>query len=1191
LNRHKIAFSRVSEAFVIAKSHAWVMPVSLAVVTCVVITRPSSAQSYTAPQSYGATPGNHSWQLPTSGSQPAAQSMVPTASVAQIYAAIDQRDYAVAVQGYRSLAPQTAGNPTLQAQANQIKQRLIAIGIDEKLLSIPMQNTGTGSASNPANQGLHRMPAVAGARPVNSARPADPVAAKAEALRQVAIGRAALDRGDVSAAMAAARSAESMGVPESAFNPGEPRVWQLVLDAESAARRSGISLTSGTGPIDGDADVVQTAGLQTMGNPPGSDDAAAVAQMLFNSPQSPAAGNASPIQQVQNVQPTQIPTSYASEAFQAGLKSLSQGDRSEARKKFLEAWRYKSDLTSAERDQLQDKLTLLQPKRLVPGPKSALANSNGGELTEIQKVQMEAEAKTRRLYREVTSELANAEQTKEKAPLDSMDNLERLRRRVDSSDVDDKAKRSLIVLVDRAIKEQQSYIEANRAKIELDIQNDSVKTQMAREDAREQAIDEEVSTLTDKFNGLIRDRRYAEAEVVAKQVGELKPDSTIAKQMAHNSRMKQMLQRNQDLINQKEDGFLNTMLDIEVSAIASSNPDNPLQFSETWEETSRLRLGRGDGDSRLSEAEQEIRRKLTNKVSANFRNRPLGEVLNDLSAMSGVPIVIDDRALSSVRITPEMPVTLPLREPIKLESALNLILEQNELAHMIKNDVLMITTRQVKESDVETRTYRVTDLVTPIPNFVSGYEDGLAGALRAAYQMTQPQADVRLVPMSATDLGSNMAASMTPMSGGPQMTGGKNVLGQYHSMGSQGGFGPGGSPASGAGGGGSFADFQSLIDLIQTTVSPDTWDALGGPSTMREYPQNLSLVISTTSDVHDQITDLLESLRRLQNLQITIEVRFITLSDTFAEQIGVDFDFQVDDRNKTFPDEDGGESITVGFNGQGFTPDLDISFNNTSFAGALVPAFGGANLGEASSLGFAILSDIEAFFFIQAIQTDNRTNVMQAPKVTLFDGQIATISDFSQQPFVTSITPVVGDFAVAQQPVIVVLNEGTQLNVQGIVSDDKRFVRLTLVPFFSQIGDVDTFTFEGSSTSTRSSRDETDTNGDGVIDENDEVDSEDEVEVVSGTTVQLPTFAFTTVSTTVSVPDGGTILLGGIKRLSEGRAERGVPMLSKIPYLSRLFRNVAVGRDAQSLMLMVTPRIIIQEEEELAQTGFDPTRQ
>ena len=83
-----------------------------------------------------------------------------------------------------------------------------------------------------------------------------------------------------------------------------------------------------------------------------------------------------------------------------------------------------------------------------------------------------------------------------------------------------------------------------------------------------------------------------------------------------------------------------------------------------------------------------------------------------------------------------------------------------------------------------------------------------------------------------------------------------------------------------------------------------------------------------------------------------------------------------------------------------------------------------------------------------------------------------------------------------------------------------------------------------------------------------------------GITVQLPTFAIVSVSTTVSVPDGGTVLLGGIKRLSEGRNEFGVPILSKLPYINRLFKNVGIGRETQSLMMMVTPRIIIQEEEE-----------
>ncbi len=81
-------------------------------------------------------------------------------------------------------------------------------------------------------------------------------------------------------------------------------------------------------------------------------------------------------------------------------------------------------------------------------------------------------------------------------------------------------------------------------------------------------------------------------------------------------------------------------------------------------------------------------------------------------------------------------------------------------------------------------------------------------------------------------------------------------------------------------------------------------------------------------------------------------------------------------------------------------------------------------------------------------------------------------------------------------------------------------------------------------------------------------------------TIQRPIFEIVSVATTVSVPDGGTVLLGGIKRLREGRNMAGVPILNKIPYVSRLFKNTGVGRETQSLMLMVTPRIIIQEEEE-----------
>ncbi len=240
------------------------------------------------------------------------------------------------------------------------------------------------------------------------------------------------------------------------------------------------------------------------------------------------------------------------------------------------------------------------------------------------------------------------------------------------------------------------------------------------------------------------------------------------------------------------------------------------------------------------------------------------------------------------------------------------------------------------------------------------------------------------------------------------------------------------------------------------------------------------------------------------------------------------------------------------------------------------------------TMGFALLNEIETYFFMNATQGDSRSNILQAPKVMIFNGQMGAINDVSMQPFVTSVIPYVGDFAAAYQPVIVILNEGQYMTVQGVVTNNRQYVRLTLNPIFSKITKVNTFRYVGGDEET----DETETSAKGNDSEPTSGDERGtrrrQTRSSSGVTIQLPTFASFSVQTTVSVPDGGTILLGGIKRLSEGRKENGVPMLNKIPYINRLFMNTAIGRNTQSIMMMVTPRIIIQEEEEEYLTGVRP---
>ncbi len=1076
--------------------------------------------------------------------------------------AVASKDYLVAVELYRRAKANAQAMPALQGNVQALRQTLTSLGFDTALLDLPP----SAPPALPATPIPATAPAVDQAvalpplRPIplgaNSLPASDLASRKTASLQWLAAGRAALDRGDIALAQKFAMQADALAVPESAFVDGEPRVWQLTLDVDSAARRLGSKPLGAIQQVGG----VMAAGDIAL---PGG-----VVQSIFNS-----SSDTTTVQQVQAQAALPVMPLVGGEGeklYREGLEALSSGNSARARELFVEAWKHEKSMDLATRNQLKEKLTLMQIGRLP----ATDTGKDAPPLTNIQKADLEAKAENLKVYREVTAELATVNEMKSAKPIEALDRLERLRRKVSDSKLDTAAISSMLTMVDRAISEQKQYVEANRGQIDLDLANAAVEAEMASDATNKQRIDEEISSLVETYNDLMDQRRFPEAEVVAKKVSALSPGSSIAVSMFTASRQGTRLQINQDIRDEKEDNINKVFLSVDAAGIPM-DPGRDIQFSDAkvWGDLTRRRSESRDTNKRLSTAEKEIQRRLDTPVDINYNSRQLGEVMQDLAAVTNIPIVMDSRAMEELRVNSDSPVTLDLPKAIPLKSALNLILGKYELTYVIQNDVLNITSIEAKRSMVYPWTYRVAELVTPIPNFSSSYEDGLAGALRAAQQGIRAQADVQIMPVSAMGMANRGASNGAAQSMNPSM------MAQYHPMGSQGGFGVGG-PAVGGRGGQSLADFGPLMELIQTTVVPDTWETLGGPSTMSPYIQNNSLVISTTSEVHDQIAELLASLRRLQNLQITIEVRFITLSDQFFENMGIDFDVSIDDHVNQLPDDDSGPSTVVGFNGTTPTADFDIKLSNNLTA---VPTLGAFDPAAGATIGFAILSDIEAFFFLQAAQGDSRNNVMQAPKVTLFDGQLASIQDQTQRPFVTSITPVVGDFAVAQQPVIVVLNEGTQLNVQAIVSDDKRYVRLTLVPFFSQIGDVNTFTYEGRRRRTTSNQTRDPATGE-IIDDDEESD------IVEGTTVQLPTFAFTSVSTTVSVPDGGTILLGGIKRLSEARLERGVPVLSKIPYVSRLFRNVAISRDARSLMLMVTPRIIIEEEEELAQTGFEANR-
>lgn len=128
---------------------------------------------------------------------------------------------------------------------------------------------------------------------------------------------------------------------------------------------------------------------------------------------------------------------------------------------------------------------------------------------------------------------------------------------------------------------------------------------------------------------------------------------------------------------------------------------------------------------------------------------------------------------------------------------------------------------------------------------------------------------------------------------------------------------------------------EQLIRQITTTIAPGTWDGLQG--SMIYHPKNLSLVVSHSPSVLEQVSTLLADLRRKAEVNVCLEVRLMSVSEETFERIGIDFE---------------------------------------------------------SKKGADLATD-KLRSVLEAAQGDRRTTILQAPKVTCFDKQRVTI----QLPF------------------------------------------------------------------------------------------------------------------------------------------------------------------------------------------------
>jgi len=298
-------------------------------------------------------------------------------------------------------------------------------------------------------------------------------------------------------------------------------------------------------------------------------------------------------------------------------------------------------------------------------------------------------------------------------------------------------------------------------------------------------------------------------------------------------------------------------------------------------------------------------------------------------------------------------------------------------------------------------------------------------------------------------------------------------------------------------------DEKSLVKLITRMVATRTWSDRGGRGTIDYFPLGNALVVNQTPDVHEQIAGLLETLRQRQDTEVACEVRIVSLDEDFCKHIAGDFG---------------------------------------------IPAKAGPRV--------TFLNEDQMQKFFKRIQSDARTNVMQAPKMTLLNGQDATIRACETQFFVTDVharwdgkrvlalpisTPIETSLVMSLQPVIAADGKSVRLHLQakltGLESEKVGLspVTIKLVPVHESGASAEPVTFTQY--------------------------------------IQTPKFITLEADKVLSIPEGRTAVLSGWKRKREVCKKWSLPLLGELPYLGQLYRSEWQETVCERVLLVVTPTV------------------
>ena len=112
-----------------------------------------------------------------------------------------------------------------------------------------------------------------------------------------------------------------------------------------------------------------------------------------------------------------------------------------------------------------------------------------------------------------------------------------------------------------------------------------------------------------------------------------------------------------------------------------------------------------------------------------------------------------------------------------------------------------------------------------------------------------------------------------------------------------------------------------------------------------------------------------------------------------------------------------------------------------------------------------------------------------------------------------------------------------------------------------------------------------------IVETNDTLAKGINSETQIGGGVAVPKIDTQKLTTTVIVPDGATILMGGLISQTDSKASSGIPFISTIPLMGNLFKSTTDDTERRELVVMIQPSVVfdVPELKEVSKTERDLT--